>query len=337
MVANRSEHSPGNEYEAAQLKPVLSIGEILIDLIAADEATSLEEVGSFVASPGGAPANVAVALARLGTPSAFCGVVGDDPFGKRLRATLDMNGVETSRLHNTSEADTTVAFAWKDERGDGHFRILRMADRLLNVELIDQAAIQETAAIVLGSVSLTEEPSSSAIRRALELATKACIPMCLDVNMRPTLWTSNIAARDACLPVIQQATLLKLSFDDAKFLFGSTHELEAIFATLSELNRPFTVLTDGARGAWFARSTNRGLAFEHVPPFNVTAIEPTGAGDAFTAAIISRLIVNNWKRLDTDDARFASAAGALTTTRRGAIDSLPTLNEVNEFLSSTGR
>src|SRR3954468_1682940 len=151
MVANRSEHSPGSECEETQLKPVLSIGEVLIDLIAADDATTLEDVGSFVARPGGAPANVAVALSRLGTPSAFCGVVGNDPFGKRLRATLDTNGVDTSRLHNTSEADTTIAFAWKDERGDGHFRILRMADRLLNVELIEQATIHETAAIVLGS------------------------------------------------------------------------------------------------------------------------------------------------------------------------------------------
>jgi sugar/nucleoside kinase (ribokinase family) len=319
------------------VKPVLSVGEVLIDLIAADDATSLDEVNSFVALPGGAPANVAVALSRLGTPSAFCGVVGDDPFGQRLRATLDTNGVDTTRLQNTSEADTTIAFAWKDERGDGHFRILRMADRLLNVELINQAAIQETAAIVLGSVSLTEEPSRSAIHRALQLAARANIPICLDVNMRPTLWSSNGDARDACLPVIQHATLLKLSLDDARFLFGIDHDLEAIFASLLELHRPFTVLTDGARGAWLARSTDKGLSFEHVPPFNVTAIEPTGAGDAFTAGIISRLIANNWRQLESDDVRFASAAGALTTTRRGAIDSLPTLHEVNEFLSSTGR
>ncbi len=315
------------------MKPVLSIGEVLIDLIAADEATSLEEVGSFVARPGGAPANVAVALSRLGTPSAFCGVVGNDPFGKRLRATLDINGVDTSRLHNTSEADTTIAFAWKDERGDGYFRILRMADRLLNVELIRQAEIQQTAAIVLGSVSLTEEPSRSAIGQVLELAAQASIPVCLDVNMRPTLWTSNIAARDACLPVIERSTLLKLSVDDARFLFGVNRHIEAVFASLSDLNRPFMVLTDGARGAWFARSTDKGLAIKHVPPFDVAAIEPTGAGDAFTAAIISRLIANNWQQLDIADVRFASAAGALTTTRRGAIDSLPTAEEVKDFLT----
>jgi fructokinase len=315
--------------------PVLSIGEVLIDLIASDESTSLENAGAFVARPGGAPANVAVALARLGVSSAFCGVIGDDPFGKRLQTTLEANSVDTSRLRSTTEADTTIAFAWKNERGDGHFRILRMADRLLNVEDIEQAGINQSAAIVLGSVSLTEEPSKTAINRAIEVATNAGVPICVDVNVRPSLWTSAEAASEACEPVLRASTLLKLSLDDVRFLFGTGDDFEAAFAHLNGLNRPFTVLTDGARGAWFARQPAEGPWFEHVKPFAVEAIEPTGAGDAFTAAIISRLIANNWRSLETDDVRFASAAGALTTTRRGAIDSLPTAEDIEAFLSNT--
>jgi sugar/nucleoside kinase (ribokinase family) len=132
--------------------------------------------------------------------------------------------------------------------------------------------------------------------------------------------------------LIRAATLLKLSLDDIRFLFGTGDNFEAAFAHLNGLGRPFTVLTDGARGAWFARQTAEGPSFEHVPPFAVDAIEPTGAGDAFTAAIISRLIANNWRSLEIEDVRFASAAGALTTTRRGAIDSLPTAREVEAFL-----
>jgi sugar/nucleoside kinase (ribokinase family) len=314
--------------------PVLSIGEVLIDLIASDESTSLENAGAFVARSGGAPANVAVALARLGAPSGFCGVIGDDPFGKRLRTTLEANSVNTSRLRSTTEADTTIAFAWKNERGDGHFRILRMADRLLNVEDVEQAGIKQSAAIVLGSVSLTEEPSKTAINRAIEVATNAGVPICVDVNVRPSLWTSAEAAWEACEPVLRAATLLKLSLDDVRFLFGTKDDLEAAFALLNGLNRPFTVLTDGARGAWFARQTVEGPWFEHVPPFAVKAIEPTGAGDAFTAAIISRLIAAKWRSLEMDDVLFASAAGALTTTRRGAIDSLPTAEDIKAFLQS---
>lgn len=318
-------------------KPVLAIGEVLIDLIASDEATSLEDAGSFVARPGGAPANVAVALARLGIPSAFCGVIGSDPFGARLRSTLDADSVDTTRLRSTSEADTTIAFAWKDKGGDGHFRILRMADRLLRVEDIERAAITKTAAIVVGSVSLTEEPSRSALVRAIDIAAQAQIPTCVDVNMRPTLWTSPDSARDACEPALCNATLLKLSMDDAKFLFGLGNDFDAIFTALIALNRPFTVLTDGARGAWFMQPSPNGPRFEHVPPFIVDAIEPTGAGDAFTAAIISGLIANDWKSLAWDDVRFASAAGAITTTRRGAIDSFPTDREVAGFLAPKSR
>ena len=178
---------------------MLCIGEVLIDLIASDEATTLEDAGTFVARPGGAPANVAVALARLGVASAFCGVVGDDPFGNRLRHTLEHNDVDTSRLRTTTDADTTIAFAWKDEQGDGHFRLLRMADRELNVDDVGRAHIESTTAIVVGSVSMAEEPSRLAINRALEIAKAAGVPVCVDVNIRPTIWSSSRRGTRSCL------------------------------------------------------------------------------------------------------------------------------------------
>jgi sugar/nucleoside kinase (ribokinase family) len=315
------------------LNPVLCIGELLIDFIASDNATTLEAAELFVARPGGAPANVAVALARLGVPSAFCGVVGDDPFGRRLRETLNSNGVGTSSLRQTNEDDTTIAFAWKNERGDGEFRILRLADRLINIDDIDGAALDLTAAIVVGSVSLAANPARVAVEHALQIATEKNIPICVDVNIRPSMWFSPEVARLVVSPVIESATLLKMSVDDARFLFDLEIDgnPDLIFAELHQLARPFTVLTDGSRGAWFALSTGE---YTYVPPFPVQAVEPTGAGDAFSAAIISRLIRNGWSRLDADDVRFASAAGALTTTRQGAIDSLPTKEEVQSFLSA---
>jgi fructokinase len=321
-------------FEANALNQVLCIGELLIDLIASDASTSLEDASSLVARPGGAPANVAVALARLGVPSAFCGVVGNDPFGRRLLHTLDANGVGTASLRLTDEDDTTIAFAWKNERGDGEFRLLRLADRLLNIDDIDDAHIASVAAIVVGSVALAVNPSRIAIEHAVEIATEKEVPICVDVNIRPSMWFSAKVARELITPTIESATLLKLSVDDARFLFDTGDNLNMIFAELNSLARPFTILTDGARGAWFAKQTSEGPWFEHVPPFPVHAVEPTGAGDAFTAAIISRLITNSWSTLDEDDIRFASAAGAFTTTRQGAIDSLPTLAEVNAFMNA---
>jgi fructokinase len=317
------------------VRQVLSLGETLIDLIATDGATRLEDVTSFVARPGGAPANVVVALARLGVPSAFCGVVGNDPFGTRLRKALSTAGVDLSRLRGTSDAETTIAFAWKDERGDGHFRLLSMADRLLEEQDVENAGIGDTAAIVVGSVALAADPSRRAITRAVEIAAGFGVPVCFDVNVRPTLWPGVEEARAACAPILARATLLKLSLDDAKFLFGAEITIDEALQRGVETGARFVVLTDGARGAWF-RSQDEGAAgpSTFVPAFSVDAIEPTGAGDAFNAAIVSRLILHDWQRLERDDVHFASAAGALTTTRRGAMEALPTRADIDQFLAT---
>lgn len=314
---------------------VLSFGETLIDLIAADGSGSLEDVSALAVRPGGAPANAAVALARLGVPSGFCGVVGNDPFGAKLRRTLAADGIDLSRLRGTDEADTTIAFAWKDARGDGHFRLLRMADALLDHRDVERAGVQEAKAIVVGSVSLSAEPSRGAVTEATRIAAAAGVPICFDVNARPTLWPSPDAAREACAPILARATLLKLSLDDAAFLFETGITPEAAIQRGLATGARFVVLTDGGRGAWFA-APDEGLSFaeRYIPAFAVDAIEPTGAGDAFAGAVISRLIANDWASLNGDDVRFASAAGALTTTRRGAIEALPMRAEVDAFLSA---
>ena len=297
---------------------VLSLGETLIDLIVTDGAGRLEDAVSFVGRPGGAPANVTVALARLGVASAFGGVVGDDPFGRRLRA--------------TPEAATTLAFAWKDARGDGHFWLLRGADTLLSVADVEAAGIERLAALVVGSVALAGEPSRSAVGRAVELAAAAGVPVCFDVNLRPTLWPDLGVARDACAPIMARATLLKLSLDDARHL-GVGDEPVAVVERLRAdgAGTRLVVLTDGDRGAWYAATADAPV--RHVPAFAVAAVEPTGAGDAFTAGLLSRLLASGWAPPTDEDVRYAAAAGALATTRPGAMDGLPTVGELEAFLT----
>ena len=315
--------------------PVLSLGETLIDLIVADGAPGLEGAGTLAVRPGGAPANVAVALARLGVASAFGGVVGADPFGTRLRRTLEAEGVDLSRVRVTGESDTTLAFAWKDERGDGHFRLLRMADRLLATADIEAARLFEVVALVVGSVALAAEPSRAAITRAVELAAVVGVPVVFDVNLRPSLWPDLGVARDACAPVLAHATLLKLSLDDARHLLGSSGDPAAVVESLRARREGTTVerlvvLTDGARGAWSATGDGQ---VRHVPAFEVEAVEPTGAGDAFTAGLISRLIGRGWTPPEDEDLRYAAGAGALATTKPGAMDGLPTAAELDAFLA----
>jgi fructokinase len=312
---------------------ILSIGEILIDLIVADEANSLEAAESFVARPGGAPANAAVALARLGLPSAFCGAAGGDPFGARLVAELTAAGVDSSRLRQSTSEPTTLAFAWKDSRGDGHFWLLRGADASLAPEDAERAGISGLAALVVGSVSLSAQPSRGAIERAVDLAQQANVPVFFDVNLRPTLWTDLGQARSICEHVAGQCRVVKLSLDDARGLLGTDTTPESAIRSFLSLGPRSVVLTDGERGCWLATATRPDVQF--VPAFAVDAVEPTGAGDAFSAALIARSLESGWQPLGIDDLRYAAAAGALATTKRGAWEGLPTREQLTAFLATS--
>jgi len=312
-------------------RPVLSIGETLIDMIATDGAPSLEVAHDFVARAGGAPANVAVALARLGVASAFCGVVGADPFGERLITELRSEGVDVTRLRQTDAAPTTIAFAWKDDRGDGRFWIMRGADLELSPEDADRAGVCSLMALVLGSVSLAAPSSRAAVLRAVTLANQAEVPVVFDVNLRPTVWREPQEALGLCESVASRSTIVKLSLDDAAGLFGAEVTPADACTRMLALGAPSVVLTDGARGCWFANAADKEVQF--VPAFSVEAIEPTGAGDAFAAAIIARAIASGWDPLQREDVQFASAAGALATTRRGAWDGLPTPAHLEAFLA----
>jgi fructokinase len=312
-------------------RPVLSFGEILIDFIVTDGSPSLDAANEFVARSGGAPANVTVALARLGLPSAFCGVVGSDPFGTRLRAELAAEGVDVSRLRAVSDAATTLAFAWKDARGDGHFWLLRGADTELSRRDAETAGIPALGAVVIGSVSLAATSSRATIERAVEIANASDVPVVFDVNLRPAVWTDAADAAPLCETIMRRSRLVKLSLDDAAGLFGTDTTPTRAIERVQSLGPSLVVLTDGERGCWFA-AAHGGIC--HVPAFQVRAVEPTGAGDAFSAALIARLLASDWSPLTEADVRYAAAAGALATTEPGAWNGLPNRHQLAAFLQN---
>lgn len=307
-------------------KPVVSIGECLIDLIAPG-GIDLTLATQLQIREGGAPANVAVALARFGLPSRLHAVVGDDPFGERLRARLAREGVDISTVRVAPGEATTVAFAWSDAAGDGHFRIHRNADALLGPADVTAEALKGAEAIVVGSVAMCAEPSKSAVLTALRHATEMQMPVVVDLNIRPGLGVPMDEIRLSASVLIASATVVKLSLDDARSLWGVTTFDEAS-AALDRFEPAMAVITDGGRGA--ALRTVDGLTC--LDAFAVDAIEPTGAGDAFTAAFVSRMIDRSWREAEVADLRFAMAAGALATTHPGAMDGLPTRDEVEAFL-----
>lgn len=309
--------------------PIISFGECLIDLIA-DSGSDLRTADRFAIREGGAPLNLAVGLARLGVPAAFCGVAGDDPFGHRLRALLETERVDASRMRLTADADTSLALAWRDQRGDGRFRLLRMADRLLSPADIERAGIPGASAVVVGSVALAESPSREAINRAISIASASGVPVVFDVNVRPTLWPGRAALFAACEPVLSLATVVKLSLDDARELWGCDTAEDAI-GEMRWYDPWLTVITDGDRGVHLHDPASDEIRAHAV--FAVEAIDPTGAGDAFVAALLSRLIASGWNPPGGGDVAFAMAAGALATTRQGAIPALPDRETIRAFLA----
>lgn len=307
-------------------RPVIAIGECLVDLIA-PKRTDLTVATDLHIREGGAPANVAVALSRLGVPSQVRVVLGDDPFGERLKMRLVQEGVDVSTVRVAHGEPTTIAFAWSDARGNGHFRIHRNADTLLSPEDVSRESLANAEAIVVGSVAMCAEPSKSAILSALHHATSLGLPVVADLNIRPGPGIRMDDLRMSAAALVSSATVVKLSVDDARSLWGSTSIPEAA-AALDRFDPKIAVITDGESGA----ALRIPGSLTQLSVFPVDAIEPTGAGDAFTAAFISRLITKGWQSADTDDLRYAMAAGALATTRRGGMDGLPTSGQVESFL-----
>jgi sugar/nucleoside kinase (ribokinase family) len=330
MSSATTPHPAGRPGRARMVDPnrsVLSIGECLIDLIAENQQ-DLMHADRFAIREGGAPANVAVALARLAVPVALCAVIGRDPFGYRLRDMLDREGVDTRALRMTSEAATSLALAWTNSRGDGEFQLLRMADRLLSSNDADAARPWEASALVAGSVVLSDRNSRQGAVAALDLAVSNGVPVVFDVNLRPTLWRSMNQARTAIEQYLYSARVIKVSMDDARGVWG-LETPEAVFERLASYPARTVVVTDGGRGVWYRNEREKPRS---MPVFSVDVVEPTGAGDAFTAAFIARLLERHWMPATDDDVRFAMAAGALATTKPGAWPGLPTVAAVQAFL-----
>jgi len=312
---------------------VVCLGEILIDLIVdpgkAQPSENLATAASFAIREGGAPMNAAVAMARLGQPARFCGAVGDDQFGERLRALLHHERVDAGALRVIEGESTSIAYAWRDERGDGHFQLVRLADRLLQPSDVAAANVEGASAVLVGSVALAASPSREAITEAVDIATRTDVPVIFDVNVRPTLWPGQASLLSACEPILESCRVLKLSLDDARHLWGVETAAEALDHTRG-YGPWLTVVTDGARGVT-VQSAGAG-GYREFPVIPVKAVDPTGAGDAFTAALVTRLVRSGWSTPTDGDIRFAMAAGALATTRQGALAALPTLAELERFL-----
>ncbi len=314
------------------MSKIIAMGEVLIDF------TPIEVDGEenvMQQNAGGAPANVAVQASRLGGDSGFIGKVGADAFGYFLKNTLEKNNVSTKGLVIDSKADTTLAFVHRDEAGMRNFTFYRNpgADTLLNYSEVDFKLIDECEIFNFGSLSLTNEPSKSAVIRAVEYAKSMGKTITYDPNYRASLWTSEEAAINEMKSVLQYVDIMKLSEDEMKMLTESDKLLQGI-AMLLKMGMRVVIITQGPRGCIVA---SRG-GIEYLPTYDVKVIDTLGAGDSFFGAFLYKLSESGKNIADVSInelmsyADFANACGALTSSKRGGIKAMPDAEAVLECM-----
>jgi fructokinase len=318
---------------------VVTLGELLVDMFPAEIGRSMAEVTAFNPKPGGAPANVAVAVARLGTSVAFIGKVGDDAFGQHLKQVLVDQGVETRGMRLDEYVRTTMAFIAKPDENSAEFVFYRNpgADIMLRDDELDEELLTNAKAFHFGSLSLTNEPSRSATMAAVALARQGGALVSFDVNFRPNLWDGRRRAAIEISKLVPEVDLLKVNDDELELLTG-TDDLDAGARQLLERGPQLIVVTLGPNGSYF-RTADGGY---RVPPFRVKTVDAVGCGDAFIAGVLCRLIKEgDWRqelaveRL-TGHLRYGNAVGALTALTQGVIPALPNAAQVEDFLARQG-
>ena len=312
---------------------ITTIGEILIDMT----QTHIDQNGipHFAANPGGAPANVAVAAAKLGIESGFIGCVGDDSYGRFLRDTLVRYGVSTDGLQVSHSASTTLAIVTVDEKGERSFSFYRKpgADTRIKADKAVEA-IKGSGILHFGSVSLTDPVCRDAVVTTVQAAKKAGMLITYDPNYRAALWENEDAAVLQMRAVLPLCDIVKISDEETMLLCG-VKEPEAALQKLMDLGVRLAVVTLGAKGALWRCGSMTGM----VPGFSVKVADTNGAGDTFFGAFLSRIAARGGLDGLTEEeingyVRFANKAASLTTSRPGAIPAMPTLQEVQEGLTA---
>jgi fructokinase len=308
---------------------VVCLGELLIDFVALESGVSVGDASGFEKAPGGAPANVAVAIERLGDHSAFLGQVGEDPFGRYLHDVLKAEGVDVSGLRFSDAARTALAFVSLAAHGERSFVFYRhpSADMLMKPEDVALNVIDSAKIFHFGSITLISEPSRSATIKAAQYAKDRGLIVSYDPNLRLALWDNAEAAKVGMISGLDYATIVKVSDEEVEFMTGGDD-----VTPLWRDNIQLIVVTQGADGSTaYTRD-----AKIHAPSFAVNSVDTTGAGDGFVAGLLTSVLKNPHDYADMlgDILRFANGVGALTTTQRGAIPALPTRDQVTRFLAA---
>ena len=321
---------------------IACFGEALIDFLAAPPPTD-DGPRQFVRNAGGAPANVAVGIARLGGNARFIGMLASDMFGDFLLAELLRHGVDVTMVCRTDAAPTALAFVSLTADGERSFSFYRppAADLLFREEDFQADRWDDLAVFHACSNSLTEPAIAAATLHGMRMAACAGALVSFDLNLRPALWPRGADPLPTVWPALECAHLVKLSREELAFLAREDGE-GAVLARLLRTRAQVVLVTDGPRPIRWWNRDGAGLA----STFYVAAIDTTAAGDAFVAGLLQRIVASELGASDLSAAfaeparrddllRHAAATGALATTRYGAFAAMPEAADVRDLLEES--
>lgn len=315
------------------MSKVYCVGELLIDMVGVDHK-GLKNGVQFEKKAGGAPANVAAAITRMGEDAAFMGQIGTDYFGQFLKEMLDKLNIDSSLC--SFGGNTTIALVGIDENGERNFNFLRGCDGDYSFNAIDSSKLNSDDILHFGSATaLLEGELKKTYYALLDLAKKKQMFISFDPNYRDALISKRQLPQfiQDCKVFIASADFVKMSDEEVLMITGKTDIDEAVKA-VHTLGAKTVAVTLGAKGTYLSVSGMHTI----VESIAIQQVDSTGAGDAFVGALLSRIIDSGKRQFSFDEwqmmTRFANCVGAMTCTKHGAIDAIPTLNEVKEKLEN---
>ncbi|HGH4686356.1 aminoimidazole riboside kinase [Enterobacter bugandensis] len=291
------------------MEKIWVLGDAVVDLLPDGE-------GKLLQCPGGAPANVAVGIARLGGKSAFIGRVGDDPFGRFMAKTLADERVDVKHMRLDPAHRTSTVVVDLDDHGERSFTFMVRPSADLFLEPADLPTFSAGEWLHVCSIALSAEPSRSATFQAMDAIRKAGGYVSFDPNIRPDLWPDENALRRCLQQALQSADVVKLSVEELAFLTGDADVRECLNTLMQRCPARLVLVTQGKEGviAW-----HEG-AVKHYPATPVQCVDTTGAGDAFVAGLLYGLAASQEL---VPAIALAQRCGALATTAKGAMTALP--------------
>lgn len=311
---------------------ITCIGELLIDFICKDIDSDLIKGVNFIKKAGGAPANVSAAISKLGGKAYLAGKVGEDSFGYFLKRTLDDVGVDTSMLILDKNSKTTLAFVSLRNNGERDFIFNRGADELYHYEEINEDNLKFSEVIHFGSATaLLGGPLRETYYKALNLAKEKDIFVSFDPNYRVDLWKGRISEFiEKSKEFISKADFVKVSDEELKII-SETDDINKAIDNFHGLGAKIVATTLGKEGTLVSTKANRTI----VGSIEIESIDSTGAGDAFTGAVLYRIsqledklsLVHDFKKLK-EIVFFGNKVGAIVCTKMGAIEALDLLEQM---------